>query len=238
APNNAVLSLVGDFDPAHARELIQRYFGDIPAGAPVPPIPGRIAIPLDMAGEVRETVEQDISLARVYQAYRIPAYGTDEYYAGLVASYILGNGKAAVLYRTLVREQQLAQDVVAYAFPIVVGASMLVMWATARPGASLDALDAALTEQVAALAGVDDADVERAIAMLEARHLTDLQTVDERADQLSMYTTIFDDPDRINTELARVSGVTTADVRAFATRYLRRDNRAVLLYVPLNGASA
>jgi predicted Zn-dependent peptidase len=83
---------------------------------------------------------------------------------------------------------------------------------------------------------VDDVDVERAVAMLEARHLTDLQTVDERADQLSMYTTIFDDPDRINTELERVRGVTTADVRAFAVKCLRRDNRAVLRYVPKNGA--
>jgi predicted Zn-dependent peptidase len=235
APNNAVLSLVGDFDPAQARDLIGRYFGDIPKGAPIPPIPGRTEIPLDMAGEVRDTIEQDISLARVYQAYRIPAYGTDEYYAALVTSYILGNGKAALLYRTLVRDRQLAQDVIAYAFPIVVGASMLVVWATARPSANVSDLDTALTEQIEALAAVDDIDVERALAMLEARNLTDLQTVDERADQLSMYTTIFDDPDRINTELERVRGVTTADVRAFAAKCLRRDNRAVLRYVPKNG---
>jgi predicted Zn-dependent peptidase len=235
APNNAVLSLVGDFDAAHARVLIERYFGDIPRGAPIPPIPGRTDIPLAMAGEVRDTIEQDISLARVYQGYRIPAYGTDEYYAALVASYILGNGKAALLYRTLVRERQLAQDVIAYAFPIVVGASMLVVWATARPSADVAVLDTALTEQVEALAAVGDADVERAVAMLEARHLSELQTVNERADQLSMYTTIFDDPERINTELERVRGVTTAAVRAFAATHLRRDNRAVLRYVPKNG---
>src|SRR5690606_14008550 len=60
-PGNAVLTLVGDFEPAHARDLIQRYFGDIPAGAPIPPIPGRTEIPLSMGGEVRATVEQDIS---------------------------------------------------------------------------------------------------------------------------------------------------------------------------------
>src|SRR5690606_36333641 len=210
-PSNAVLTLVGDFDPAHARDLIQRYFGDIPAGAPIPPIPGRTEIPLTMDDEVRATVEQDISLARVYQAYRIRPYGSGDYYAALVASYILGTGKAALLYRTLVRERQLAQDVIAYAFPVVVGASMMVLWATARPGTPLADVDEALTEQVEALAAVDDADVERAIAMLEASHLSELQTVDERADQLSMYTTLFDDPDRINTELGRVRAVRTAD---------------------------
>jgi predicted Zn-dependent peptidase len=113
---------------------------------------------------------------------------------------------------------------------------MFVVWATARPGADVAVVDDALTEQIEALAAVTDDDVERAIAMLEARHLTDLQTVDERADQLSMYTTIFDDPDRINTELERVRNVTTAAVRKFASTYLRRDNRAVLRYVAKNGA--
>jgi predicted Zn-dependent peptidase len=195
-------------------------------------LPGRTDIPLHMGGEVRDTVVQDISLARVYQAYRTPPYGTDEYYAALVASYILATGKAALLYRTLVRERQLAQDVVAYAFPIVAGASMMVLWATARPGVVVDELESALTEQIEALAHADDADVARAVAMIEVRHLTELQTVDERADQLSMYTTIFDDPERINTELERVQAVTTAAVRAFAARYLVRDNRAVLRYVP------
>jgi zinc protease len=238
APNNAVLSLVGDFEPARARGLIESYFGAIPSGPPVPPIPGVTSLPPTLGGEVRATVEQDISLARVYLAYRMPAYGTDDYYAGLVASYILAWGRASLLYRTLIREQQLAQDVVSYAFPIVVGASMLVLWATSRPAVDVDVLEQALTEQVERLAAVDDADVARAVALLEARYLADLQTVDERADQLSMYTTLFDDPARINTELGRVRAVTTADVRRFAERSLRGDNRAVLRYVPNNGAAS
>ncbi|CAN5665587.1 pitrilysin family protein [soil metagenome] len=235
APNNAVLSLVGDFDEANARELIEKYFGPIPRGPDVPPLPGRTELPRRLGEEIRATVEQDISLARVYQAYRTPTYGTDEFYAGLVASHVLATGQASLLYRTLVREQQLAQDVVAYQFPIVVGAAMMVIWATARPSASLDAVDRALTEQIESIANTDDADVARALAMLEAQHLSQLQTVDERADQLSMYTTMFDDPNRINTELDRVRAVTSERVRAFGTEYLRQDNRAVLCYVPLNG---
>ena len=76
------------------------------------------------------------------------------------------------------------------------------------------------------------------LGRMGGEHGTELQTVDERADQLSMYTTLFDDPDRINTELARVRNVTTADVRAYATRYLRQNKRAVLRYVPRNGATS
>ena len=75
-------------------------------------------------------------------------------------------------------------------------------------------------------------EVERAIRLLEARQLVDLQSVDERADQLSMYTTLFDDPARINTELSRIRAVTTKSVRAFAAHYLVPQNRAVLRYIP------
>jgi zinc protease len=236
APNNAVLSVVGDFEVARARDLIERYFGSIPGGPRIPDLPGRTELPPTLGGEVRATIEQDITLARLYLGYRIPPYGDDEHYAALVASYVLAHGRAALLYRKLVREQRIAQDVIAYAFPIVVGAAMLVVWATARPGTNLDHVEHALTQAVESVAGVDDADVERAIALLEAQHLNGLQSVGERADQLSMQTTLFDDPGRINTELARVRQVSTADVRAFASRYLQSQNRAVIRYVPKGAA--
>ncbi|HSJ23872.1 MAG TPA: pitrilysin family protein [Longimicrobiales bacterium] len=236
APNNAVLSLVGDIDVPAAKALVERYFGGIPRGADIPALPGRTELSPTMGGEVRDTVEQDISLARIYHAYRTPVYGSDEFYAGLVASYVLGYGRAALLFRTLIREQQLAQDVVTYAFPIVVGSSMLVLWATARPGVDVAQLDDAVSTQIAALSDVADADVERAVSLIETRHLQELQTVAERADQLSMFATLFDDPGRINTELARIRAVSTADVRDFARRYLQPENRAVLTYVPKGGA--
>ena len=238
APNNAVLTLCGEFDPSHALELIERYFGEIPRGPEVPPLPGRTEIPPVIGQEVRERVEQDISLPRLYHAYRIPPYGDDGFYAAAVASYVLAWGKASLLYRSLVRDRRLAQDVVAYAFPIVVGSAMLVLWATARPGIEPERLEAALLDEIAALARVQDAEVERAKHLLEARRLIDLQRVDERADQLSMFTMLFDDPDRINTELDRLKAVTTADVRRFAERFLGADNRAALLYVPRTGGAA
>jgi predicted Zn-dependent peptidase len=232
APNNAVLTICGDFEPAQARELVAKHFGDLPRGPDIPPIPGRTTLEPTLGGEVRETVYQDVSLPRVYTSYRIPPFGTDEYYTALVTSYILGYGKAALLYRTLVREQQLAQDIVAYAFPIVVGASMLVIWATARPGRSAAEIERGITEQFERLRDVEDADVERAVSLLAAERLNELQRLDERADQLSMYTQLFDDPERINTEVDRIRAVTPQLVRDFAARYLGTDNRAVLTYVP------
>jgi len=238
APNNAVLTLCGAFERDHALELVERYFGEIPAGPPVPPLPGRIDLPPTLGGQIRERVEQDISLPRLYAAFRIPAYGDEGFYAAGVAAQILAWGKASLLYRRLVRERRVAQDVVAFAFPIVVGAAMLVTWATARPGVEPEALEAALLEEIASLREVGDHEVERAVNMLESRRLIELQRVDERADQLSMYTMLFDDPDRINTELDRVRAVTTRDVRDFADRYLTGSNRALLQYVPRAGGAA
>ena len=77
APNNAVLTVCGDFDDAHARDAVARYFGEIAAGPPVPPIPGRLTLPPLVGQEQRVTIEQDISLPRVYATFRTPPFGDD-----------------------------------------------------------------------------------------------------------------------------------------------------------------
>jgi zinc protease len=236
APNNAVLSVVGDFDDAHARAAIEQYFGSIPAGPPIPPIPGVSELPTILGEEKRVRVEQDISLPRVYATYRIPFYGDDGFYAASVAAQILGWGKASVLNRNLVLKQRVAQDVVAYAFPIVLGSSILVTWATAAQGVEPEPLEAALLAGIDELRTIGDEDVKRAISMIEAKQLSELQRVDERADAFSMMATLFDDPGRVNTELDRYRAVTTADVRAFAARFLGADNRSVVTYVKKGAA--
>ncbi len=236
-PSNAVLTLCGDFEEDRALELIRKWFGEIPAGDPVPKIPGRTEVPTVLEAPVRVVVEQDISLARVYKGYRIPPYGEDAWNAAGVAAHVLAYGQAARLNRRLVRERRLAQDVVAFAFPVVVGAAMFVVWATARPGVDPGELEAALDEEIAALSQVSDDEVTRAVRLIEASQLDELQRVDERADQLSMFTCLFDDPGRINTELDRVRAVTAADVRALAERHLGADHSATIVYVPQGGAA-
>ena len=231
APNNAVLTICGDFDDTYARNAVQKYFGEIPRGPDVPPIPGVTELPPSLGGEKREVVEQEISLPRVHVTYRTPAFGTEGFYTAAVVAQILGAGKASILNRNLVLKSRVAQDVVAFAFPIVVGASMLVLWATAAQDVEIDDVEAQLLACVDELHSVSDADVQRAISLIEARHLTDLQRVDERADAFSMMTTLFNDPNRVNTELDRYRAVTTADVREFASQFLTADNRAVLTYI-------
>ncbi len=238
APNNAVLTIAGEFDPAAALDLVRRYFGPIPRGPQVPEIPGRTQIPHVIGREVRARVEQDVSLPRLYLAFRTPPYGTDLWYAAEVAAHILSAGQGALLTRRLVRGRKLAQDAVAFAYPIVVGAAMLVLWITARPGVSPEKLEHAVFEELGSLSDASDEEVARAISLIEARHLVDLQKMDNRADLLSQFTTLFDDPARLNTELDRLRAITPAQVRDFAGRFLGPDKRALIWYLPTGAQPA
>jgi len=235
APDNAVLTLCGDFDRDTARSLIERYFGPIPRGPGLPPLPGTPDVtPLQLGREIRETVEQPVAAARVYLGYRIPPYGTPDYYVADVLSELLAGGKSARLYRSLVRERRLASAITAMVFPVVTGASLFVMRGSVLPGQPPGPVEQALLEELGTLGreGPTDREMERAVTGLEARHLLGLQKTSERADTLSMLETYFGDPGLIETELDRYRAVTAADVRRFVSEYLSGENHAVLTYVP------
>ena len=235
-PNNAVLAVAGDFDPAWVMDQVAAYFGDIPAGDPIPSIPGRTEVAPLIGSTVRDHVVADVPLPRVILGLRIPPYSSEDFTRAEVARAVLGTGRASRLYRRLVREQRVAKDVVSYAFPLLSGAAMLLVWATGYHGASLHDLETALTREMEGLADTEDGEVERAVAVLETDLVRSLEQVGERADLLSMFDLFFDDPQRLNRELDRLRSVTSADVRAFAGTYLGADNRAVVSYEPRGDA--
>jgi len=235
-PNNAVLTLAGDFEPGRALGLVDRYFGEIPAGPPVPPVPGIVDIPPVMGTTVREEVVDDVPLPRVYLAARVPSFPSDGFQTARVAATVLGSGKASRLYRSLVRDKALAKDVLTYVFPLEVSASLLLLWVTGYPGEDPGRLERALLEEVEGLASVSQEELDRAVAMTETHLLREIQQVGERADLLSMFDQIFDDPARLNSEVERVRSVNRIRVEGFASEFLGPDNRALLTYVP-GGAS-
>jgi zinc protease len=234
APNNAVLTICGDFEPKGALGLVELYFGGIPRGPEPPPLPGRVEIPHKLDGPVRSSVTAEVALPRAYVAFRIPPYGSDSFYAADVLAHILASGKASRLYSSLVRRDRLAQSVVGFAFPIVSGASLLLFWVTAHPGVPGEGVESALWVELGRIAeeGCTDEELRRAVTGIEAQQLISLQKVGERADQISMFTTFFDEPERINTELDRYRGVTREQITDFARRYLDPDSSAVVTYVP------
>ena len=233
-PNNAVLSICGDFDPVAAREAVETYFGEIPAGPPIPPLPGRPDVPPFLGAPADEIVQSRVAVARVYLGFRIPIYGTDDFYTGDVAAHLLAGGKASRLYRDLVRERRLAQDVTAFAFPVVTGAALLVLWATAAPGVDPDDLRREIWTHLDALAesSPSKGETARASIAVETQQTVGMQQVATRADLLSMFTTLFDEPERIRTELERYRAVSPDAVRAFTAEFLRGDRAASLTYLP------
>jgi zinc protease len=231
-PNNAVLTLVGDLEPRETLGLVKRYFGEIESRDPIPPLPGEVDLPRVMGETVREEVVGDVPLPRVYLAARVPTVEHGEFHAAEVASTVLAGGKASRLYRSLVREQRIAKDVLAYVFPLQTSASLFLLWVTGYPDGDAEVLERALIRELKGLEAVSQDELDRAVAMTETSLLRNVQQVGERADLLSMFDQIFDDPSRLNSEVDRVRAVTRADLQVFAQTYLGSDNRALLTYLP------
>jgi predicted Zn-dependent peptidase len=131
-PDNAVLSIAGDFDSAEARALIREYFEPISRGKGKPSLPP-MNLPPVFGSPLREVVHDDVSLPRLFMAFRSPIFGSDQYYAASVASALLGMRKGSRLHRALVRERQIAADAGAFTLDLAKGSDLLVVDVTARP---------------------------------------------------------------------------------------------------------
>ncbi len=173
-------------------------------------------------------------LPRVYFGFRAPRYGDPRLDALDVAGQILAGGKGSRLHRRLVRDERIAQDVALFTLGFIGGASVSAGWATARPGVPVEAVERAFIEELERLAvdPVTDDELARAFALIESDELGALQRVEERADRLSMYATLFDDPGLINRMLPRYLAVTPAAILEVAAATFRADNRLVLTYLP------
>jgi predicted Zn-dependent peptidase len=153
---------------------------------------------------------------------------------------VLGSRKGSRLHRALVRERQVAAEAQAFTYDLTKGADLLVVDVTARPEVSAEQLEQEVAREVDVLHehGVTNAEVERAIALIQTDTVRSLQSAAERADRLSLFATYFRDPSLVNEQLDHYRNVTAADVTAFAREYLGRDNRASLVYVPRQSVSA
>ena len=238
APNNAVLTIAGDFETDAALAMIEKHFGPIAANPNLPP-PPQVAIEERIGSPVRVTVPDQVPLPRIYLAHRVPPFGTDAFDAFDVAADILGSDRASWLYANLVRKQRLAQDISVFVFPIVGGASMFAMWVTARPGIQLESLESALLAEIDRLAtdGPTDADLERVRNLQASRTAASLERIAERADRLSQYTCLFDEPERINHEVARYAAVDARRVSEAVRDRITEDNRVTITYVPAEAAA-
>lgn len=237
-PNNAVLSICGDLEPDDARTLVNEYFGSIPRGKSEIRRP-RMELPEFLESPRTERVVDNVGLRRLYLACRSPAFGCDDYYDASVCAAILGMGKSSRLYRSLVLDKQIAAEVGAFTLDLAKTADLLVADVTGRPEVEEAALVQAVENELDELAsrGVAANDVNRAVALISTELMKSLESASERADRISMFATYFGDPSLINSQVAKYAAVTRDRVTSFARKYLRRENRAALLYVPVESPS-
>jgi len=235
APDNAVLSIVGDVETDVALELVKQFFGGIPAkgGFPEPP---PTTIEPRIGREIRQVVPDRVPTARAFVAYRTAPFGTSEFDALQVASTVLGGGRGSRLYKALVLDRQLLQpgdDRIVDGWPFVGGAALLIADLPVREGVAIEELEAAYHAEVERLAeGMTTEELHRARALITSAWLHQLSGVEGRADAFSQYTTLFGDPDLVNQELPRVLEISADDAVAAAAGVMTKDNRAVVTFVP------
>jgi predicted Zn-dependent peptidase len=240
SPDNAVLSIVGDVNPAEVLTLTNKHFGGFAASRGRPALEA-VSVPENFGQWLRETVPDDVVVPRLFLAFRSPVFGGEDYHTAVVCGAILGTGKGSRLHRRLVRELQVATTATAFTFDLSRGSDLLILDVTARPGIDAQHLEAAVAAELDVLirGGASEAEVGRAVALITTDLVASMQSAQARADRLSQFATYLATPFLLNEEVDRFSRVTVADVDAFASRRLIETNRASLLYVPRpNGEAA
>ena len=231
APNNAVLTIVGDVDPKKTMALVEKYFGSI-ASQPAARRPD-LAEPPHTA-ERRSTIEDSLArLARVDIAWVGPAAGSPDSDALDVLSDVLSGGRSSRLNQVLVREKQIATN--AAAFPDETrGPGLFQALATVAPGkdpADVETAIYGVIDQVKT-GPIADWEIEKARNSARRNAASAVTSTLQRAIQLGQYALFYNDPNRINTISERIARVTAADVQRVAAKYLTRENRSVVITVP------
>lgn len=231
-PGNASLCIAGDFDPAQAKQLVAKYFGSLPAGPSVAKLKPWVP---ELKGEQRFQMTDRVGLPRLYMVWHtVPMFAADDAELEILAD-VLGGGKTSRLYRALVRDQQIAQDVQAFQYSQEIAGAIMVV-ATARPGHTVAELEATCRDQIARLRQTSPTveEVTRAINRLESQFVSSLEPISEfggRADRLNMYNVYTGDPGYLAKDFARYAKVDAAGVMRVAEKYLG-ENRVVLEVLP------
>jgi zinc protease len=237
APNNATLTLVGDFDPAEAKQLIRQYFASIPRAKDAPPVTCDAKF---NAGERRETViDQKATLPALLRIYLVPEYKNQDHAALELLATILGTGESSRMNRAIAREAKaaLATQVGLDVTGPHRGPSTFAALAIANQGVSTDSLDKLITAEIAKVAanGVTDEELTKAKNGRRANAIFERQQALNTAEALQSATMFLGSPEAINTDLERYMKVTKDDIKRVAQQYLRPDNSTVILIKPPEG---
>ncbi|MCY1633303.1 M16 family metallopeptidase [Marinifilum sp. D737] len=230
-PNNAVLTICGDFDKAEAKKLINDYFAEIPKGTKEIYRPN--IVEPKKTTEVRDTVFDNIQLPAVIQAYHIPAVGTPDFYAVDMLSKLMTDGKSSRLYKELVDNQQKAIQLMAFPMPYE-DPGLTLAFGIPNMGVDPKALEDEMDKQFSVVRDelISDREFQKLRNKIENELVSSNATIADRAENLATAYTYFKDTERVNKELEKYFAVTKEDIRNVAKKYFVPENRVVLYYLP------
>ena len=230
-PNNATLSIAGDINASQTKALIEKYFGSIPKGTLPISRPNKVE-PVKTA-EVRDTVFDNIQLPAVVMAYHIPAQGTPDYYAVNMLTTLLSQGKSSRMQKSIVDKQQKA--VYAGAFPFSSeDPGLALIFGISNMGVAPDDLEAAMNAEFESVKQtvIGDEEFQKLRNQVENDFVLANSKVAGIAENLANYYVYFKDANLVNTEIDRFMKVTREDIQKAAQKYLTKENRVVLYYLP------
>jgi len=233
APNNACLSIAGDIKTGEAIKLVEKWFGEIPKGKPVPMID---PVPAQLNEEKIITLEDKVQLPRLYINWISPAQYTPGDAEMDILGAILSRGKNSRLYNKLVYELQIAQDVFAYQSSGKISSQFMIV-ATARAGHSLDEIMKVIQDEIDKIKNEppSEREIQRAVNQYEAAFLDALERCGGfggKADMLNGYYYLTGNPDYFNEDLSRYKALSAKDIQAVANTYLPNEGRVILSVVP------
>jgi predicted Zn-dependent peptidase len=231
APNNAVISIAGDFDPNEAMRLVEKHFGgipsrDTPAFDPPPMTP--------QTAEQRETMyDPNATLPAFHLAYHIPASRTPDHYALEMMALILGDGESSRLYQRLVKRDEICQEI-AVATDDRRGPDLFSVWAVMASGHPVDKAQQAVFAELQSVAekGVTERELQKAKNRVSAAFVFGLQTNMSRAQNLAEFELYWGDANLLKLELDHYLAVTVDDIKRVAATYFTPENRTVLDVLP------
>ncbi|MCH7413278.1 insulinase family protein [Belliella sp. R4-6] len=230
-PNNATLSIAGDIDYAETERLVRAYFEEIPKGT-IEPYRPNIEIQ-KLSNEIEDVVYDNIQLPAIFQGYLMPKKDHPDTYAlDLLSTYLL-SGKSSLMYKELVDKSQKAIQAVAFPNDLEDGGMFLVL-AIANMGVDVDDLNVAIDEVLDQVKtnGIDKNDLQKLINIKENQIINGFGSVANISQSLAQGHVFYGNADYVNTQLDLFRKVTAEDVKRVAQKYLDKDSRVVLKYLP------
>ena len=229
-PNNATLSIAGDFDKKQLKAWINKYFAGIPKGAPIER--NKIVEPAKTK-EIRDVVEDNVQLPGVFMGYHTPAQNSKDAYAVAMVAQILSQGNSSRMQKSIVDEQQKALAVGAFPFPTE-DPGMALMFGITNMGVAIEDLEEAINKEVEKLQNelISEEEFQKLRNQIENDMYSQNSKIEGIAENLANYFVYYGDANLINTEIDRYMKVTREDIMNAAKKYFTKENRVVLHYVP------